>query len=289
MMISKKALDGKNIHSENSFDSRIEYTFLSKDMENKDYQCPNCGMKGKIKNFIDGCPYCQTYYNIDYVDKDLGSKYHYDQILRKPTYRMITAIVDFIVCLFLSYLFIKITSRTFNMYDISKIIIYGCILSCVLYYFFYIIDGYLILLPIKKYKEKQNQKQIQFWKRTQIDKTTFFNNLNYEVSKKYYLEENIIDYDILDYLSLEEYQEKNNLFVKVKVDIRIIYFEDNKVKVKYIEDCYVMKKCDNVLLSLKEGVNIIKCPHCGASIDINKGYCEYCQHDIPYLQEWIMV
>ena len=56
----------------------------------------NCGMNGKIKDFIDGCPYCRTHYNIDYVDKDLGSKYHYDRILKNKTYRIVTAIIDII-------------------------------------------------------------------------------------------------------------------------------------------------------------------------------------------------
>ena len=36
------------IHKEKIFDSRIEYTFISKDMENKNYKCQNCGMESKI-------------------------------------------------------------------------------------------------------------------------------------------------------------------------------------------------------------------------------------------------
>ena len=31
--------------------------------------CPNCGMESIIKDFIDGCPYCRTHYNVDYTDK----------------------------------------------------------------------------------------------------------------------------------------------------------------------------------------------------------------------------
>ena len=72
----------KLVHKENDFDSRIEYTFISKKMENKKYKCLNCGMQSKLKDFVDGCSYCGTYYNIDYTNKDLGSKYHYDRVLR---------------------------------------------------------------------------------------------------------------------------------------------------------------------------------------------------------------
>ena len=62
-------LDNKFVHSEKIFDSRIEYTFISNNQDNKEYTCPNCGMKGKVKEFSDGCPYCRTYYNIDYTEK----------------------------------------------------------------------------------------------------------------------------------------------------------------------------------------------------------------------------
>ena len=160
-------VEDRLLHTEKTFDSRIEYTFISKDQENSEHTCPNCGMHGKLKEFIDGCPYCRTYYNIDYTDKDMGGKYHYDRILRNTTYRIITAIIDILVSLILSYVFIKTTSRTFNSYDISKIFIYGTILALILYYFFYIIDAYIVLGPIKTYKDAQNKKQIDFWNRTE--------------------------------------------------------------------------------------------------------------------------
>ena len=114
-------IDKKLVHKETEFDSRIEYTFISKEMENKEYVCPNCGMQSKLKNFIDGCPYCRTYYNIDYTNKDLGSKYHYDRVLKNSSYRIITGVVDLIISLILCFFFIKTTSRTFNSVDIGYI------------------------------------------------------------------------------------------------------------------------------------------------------------------------
>lgn len=276
------------VHKEKTFDSRIEYTYIFKDKD-EEYNCPNCGLTSKIKDFVDGCPYCKTYYNLDYSSKDLGSKYHYDQILRNTKYRIITAIIDVIVSIILSYFYIVTTSRTFNSYDISKVFIYGLILSLILFYFFYLIDGYIVLGPIKAYKERENQKQKDFWKRTNINQSTFFNNLNYELRNKYYKETNIIDYDILDYLSFNEYTKDNELYVKIKLDIRLIYFENNKIKSKYIYDEVIMKKTNYETLKLNDGVNIIKCHNCGASIDATAGKCNYCDSEIPYLQEWILI
>ncbi len=276
------------IHKEKEFDSRIEYTFISQEQENKEYTCPNCGYHSKLTNFIDGCPYCGTYYNVDYTNKELGSKHHYDIVLKNNIYRVITLIIDVIISLILSYIFIKMTSRTFNNYDIYKVIIYGVILSLVLYYFFYTVDAYIILGPIKRFKDRQNEKQIQFWERTKIDKKNFFNNLNYEVRKYYYSRDNIIDYDVLDYTKFKDYKENDLLYVDVEAMVRIVYYNNGKIESKYIKDVYTLVRHDKGIAELKDGANIIKCHNCGASIDATSSKCEYCGTEIKYLQEWML-
>lgn len=281
-------IDNKLAHKEKLFDSRIEYTYIMDNNINEEYECPNCGMKSPLKDFIDGCPYCKTYYNMDYSEKDLGSKYHYDRVLKSNIYRVITLIVDIIISIIISFIFIKLTSRTFNNYDIIKIFIYGIILSLILYYFFYIADAYIILSPIRKFKDKENKKQIEFWQRTKINKKTFFNNLNYEIRKKYYSKENIIDYDILDYTNFKDNEVNGVLYVDVTADLRIVTYENKKLKSKIITQTYTMKQNKNTLLNLGTKENIIRCANCGASIDVTKGKCEYCHSEIKYLQEWIL-
>ena len=59
--------DGKSIHKETEFDSRIEYTYVTSDTEEDDYTCPNCGLTCKTKDYDGMCPYCHTSLNIDYV------------------------------------------------------------------------------------------------------------------------------------------------------------------------------------------------------------------------------
>ena len=282
-------LKDKLLHSERKFDSRIEYTFISKSEENIDYTCPNCGMRSKLKEFIDGCPYCGTYYNIDYTDKDMGGKYHYDRVLRSTTYRLVTAVVDIIISLLLAYLFIKNTSRTFNNIDIIKVFVYGFILSLVLYYFFYIIDGYIVLGPIKWYKNKLNKKQMDFWNRTKIDKKVFFNNLNFEIRNKYYGDGNIIDYDIIDYDSFNDFTKDNILYVKVNAYVRLVYYKNGKISSKLLNEEYILKRHNQDTLDLKGGINVLQCHNCGASIDVRDKKCNYCNSEIKYLQEWIMV
>lgn len=281
-------INKKLVHKETLFDSRIEYTFISKEMENKEYECPNCGMKSKLKDFIDGCPYCKTYYNIDYTDKDLGSKYHYDRVLRNNLYRIITGVVDLIVSIIICFFLIKYTSRTFNIVDVSKVFIYGLILSMILYYLFYILDAYVILEPIKRYKDKQNEKQTIFWEKTELDKKSFFNNFNYEVRKYYYSKEDIIDFDVLDYIEFNDFIKDNIQYIKVLAEIRVVYYNNGKIKSKIVKEKFIFRKNPTEKLELKDGVNIIKCHNCGASVDAEKGVCSYCNTKIKYLQEWIL-
>lgn len=271
---------------ENQFDSRIEYTFIAN--EDKEFVCVNCGLHTNLSEFVDGCPYCGTYYNLDYTEKDLGSKYHYDRVLRTNTYRVITGIVDLVFSLLVTYYFIKFTSRTFNVYDISKIFIYGFILSVVLYYFFYLIDGYIVLKPIKLYKDGQKQKQVEFWNRTKIDKKKFFNNLNYEIGRKYFNDIDVIDYDILDYDEFTDSYINNVMYVKVKAYVRVVKFVNGKLKSMYITDTYNMKRMNENIFEMKNGTNFVKCNNCGASVDVVKEKCDYCGTKISPLQEWIL-
>ena len=48
-------------------------------------------------------------------------------------------------------------------------------------------------------------------------------------------------------------------------------------------------KLQNKEIELKDGINIIKCHNCGASIDATKGCCEYCHTKTKRIQEWILV
>jgi NMD protein affecting ribosome stability and mRNA decay len=49
-----------------------------------------------------------------------------------------------------------------------------------------------------------------------------------------------------------------------------------------------MMKNINGKLELKDGVNVIKCHNCGATIDATEKMCSYCHTEIKYLQDWIL-
>ena len=195
--------DGLYLDKVTGFDPRINYTYISNGDGENEVVCPNCGKISKQKEIGDFCPYCKTNYNMEYNDKDLGTKYHYDRVVQGVNYRKITLIVDVLISAIIVYLYIATNSRTFNIYDISKILVGTVILSLILYYFFYIIDASIIVLPIKIYKDKINKNQMKFWsmmEQKNVTKKIFYNNVNYELQKYYYGEDsnnkNIIDYVI---------------------------------------------------------------------------------------------
>jgi hypothetical protein len=242
-----------------------------------------------MKDFVNGCPYCGTSYNIDFLDKELGNKYHYDLVLSSNKYRIIVGIIDIIISIIISYFFIKATSRTFNNIDVMKVFVYGIILAMILYYAFYLLDAYIILGPIKAYKNRQNMLQREFWKRTNIDKKVFFNNLHFELSKYFYNKTDVIDYDILDYTKYRDYEVDDKLTVDVTLRIRIVTFNNNKIDSKIIEKVVTMCKYYSKITDLGDKTNLIKCPNCGSSIKVLDGECGYCHTKINPYQEWIMI
>ncbi len=274
------------------FDPRMQYTFIAS-QEEKEMSCPNCGFPAPISDFLDGCPYCGTDYNIDYTNKDLGAKYHYDKVVHSNYYIWITLIIDLLFSLLFMLCYILLTGRTFNSYDILKVLIGGIVFGVATFYLFYTVDAFIVVLPVRWYKEKQNQKQIAFWQRMEtlgISKTTFFNNFNYELQEYLYSDKNeqIIDYDIVDYLAFQERKKDNKLFIQVEVRIRLVKWVNQKLVTETSKKTVILEKNNQDTPTLNNGINIIACRNCGSSIDVTKGVCEYCQTKYNYLQEWYL-
>lgn len=286
--------NGAVIHKNKRFDSRILYTFVTEQGDGDVFVCPNCGGVSRMTDVDEGCPYCGNYLNLDYSHKNLGSKNTYDQTLKNRNYIWITLLVDLLFSILVSFLYIRITGRTFNGYDIAKVTVLGIGLCAAFFYVFYYLDALIVLLPIRRYKEKINQSQIQFWKRMEekgIQKEKFYNNFNYELGQYYFEQkEKVIDYDILDYNSLEEFYENSLLCVRVSVNIRIVSYDPSLKKIE--EETgnreYILQYQGAADLHLEGGVNQIRCRNCGASIDATVEECPYCGMEYRSIQEWIL-
>ena len=289
IIIEKDYYKGILIHKENIFDSRILYTY---DFNGEDdFTCKNCGMSGKAKDFENECPYCGTNYNVEYQDKEMGSKNYYDYVIKDKSYIIKTCILDFLVSLIIVSLIVIPNSRTFYLFDILKILGLTIVVSGILFFVFYYVDAFFLLPSLKRKKEIINKRQEEFWKEANslnIDKTKFFNNIIYELREYYYNDKNpnVIDFDIIDYDEFKLIKD-DDLYVDVTFDIRVVSFINNKIVSKRSDITYRFKRLKD-FNELKKGINHIPCPSCGSSIDARKSECSYCGKKINYLQEWYL-
>ena len=275
------------------FDPRIEYTFINSAQIGEDFDCPNCRMITKVSESIESCPFCGSHFNLDYKNKDMGSKYHYDRILHSKKYILVTFIIDMVASFLLSYLYFIKTSRTYNIYDIMKTVGLGLAVALILFFVFYLIDGLVVLLPIKIKKDKINNNDKKVWKdldEKKISYNTFYNNLNYELGKYYFDNtSSIIDYDIIDYYDFKLAEDASNLYLSFTMLLREVTYENNKLTVKTKERNVVVKKNNKPVTIIDDGeVHTINCHNCGASIDITSDKCNYCDTPNNYNQEWYL-
>lgn len=284
--LEKNYLRGeRSVFKLHNFDPRIKYTFVNASTASK---CPNCG--ADIDHESGECPYCGTAYNMDYESKSLGAKYHTDLVMNSQKYKTITLIVDIIVCFLISFAYFKTTGRTFNGWDITKVLFGTALLSLIFYYVFFYLDSFFILLPIKIYKERINAAQEKFWNenRSQIDKNVFFTNLNYEL-QKYYFEGrdtlNILDFDFVDYTTIR----RDRDVVTIEILVREVYMDGGKVKCRQRSKTLRLQHTKREYALESVGGVALRCRKCGSSVDAFQTECPSCGTRQNYLQEWYLV
>ncbi len=120
----------------------------------------------------------------------------------------------------------------------------------------------------------------------------FYNNFNYEISQYYFRSrEEIIDYDILDYNSLEEIRVDGQLQVRVNATIRLLTYlpKWNRIREQTKKQDYVLAYQGPARNHLKGGMNQMVCRGCGASIDATAEACPYCGTRYGSFQEWFLI
>ena len=70
--------------------------------------------------------------------------------------------------------------------------------------------------------------------------------------------------------------------------MRIICVKNGKIISEYKDESFIFEYKNKDVLLLNQETNMIKCHNCGASIDVVKGKCEYCNTEIKLLLEWVI-
>ena len=272
-------------YTETDFDPRIEYNFLDVSDSDKEHKCRNCGMTSKKKEYNEGCPFCGTFYNINYTGKNLSRNKYYERILKNKRYRIIICLVVFLLCFFTLIYINKITSRSYNMYDLYRLVL-GLILEGLLsFVVLYNFAAYLFVSPLKRMKDKENSKLRLFWNHNSFDKISFFNNFYYEVRKYYYNMEDVVDFDLIDFESFIDYSIGDDSYIEVEAYIRTVRFTDD-FNIEYDKKRFIFKH-NKYAKKYKKNSKML-CYSCGKVVNSKKSKCEKCNSDIKYLQEWIL-
>nr|MCR4581791.1 hypothetical protein [Bacilli bacterium] len=166
------------------FDPRIEYAFINSHKIGTDFDCPNCRMITTVSEEIEYCPYCGSYFNLDYRHKNRGSKGAYDLAIHNNKYVVMSLIISLLASIGVSTWYFMTHGRTFNIYDIFKAGGIGLGVGLALFLIFYMLDNLFVLLPIKLKKNKINKSDSDVWTNLDsrnINYNTFYNNLYYEL------------------------------------------------------------------------------------------------------------
>jgi len=279
---------GKTVFELFGFDPRIKYTFV-KALNAK--ECPNCG--APIDTHSGECPYCGAAYNMDYESKNLGTKYHTDLVMQSKSYRYITLLIAIVVSFLISLVYFKTTGRTFNGWDITKVIFGTMLLSLVSYYLFFYLDSFFILLPIKLYKERINSKQEKFWRdnSSEFSKNVFFTNLNYELQRYYFDSQenkNVVDFDFVDYTNISKEIINDKIFVNIDILVREVFYDGGKLKSRQMQKTLRLKKSPLEYSLDNVGGVVLRCRNCGTSVDAFQKQCPSCGTIQNYFQQWYL-
>ena len=268
---------------ETDFDSRLKYNFIEALNSDKKYTCKNCGMSDKLKEFDAGCPYCGTYYNLDYSSKNNKKKMYYDRLLRNKSYRMMTVMLDAFFCFITAVLIYNRAIDSIAAFEWYKLFVVIVLEAFILFFVLYRVNGLILLKPYKKYKDKENQKQRAFWAQSGLDKVAFINNFNYEVRKYYYNKKDVIDFDILDFDSVKDYYIRDDRYIEVEAYIRVVKFDDDFTS-SYKRRRFTFMYNKNCLSKKR-----MTCYNCGSVVSKSSAKCKKCNADIKYYQEWILI
>ena len=294
IVLTKKYFQGgRPVHRETEFNPMMMYTYIANGELSREQTCPNCGWTATVADFVEGCPYCGTCYNVEYTARRQGGKFHADKNMKDIRLYLGVLIAALAVCLSVSFAVVGLTGRTFNVFDKLKAVAYGVLPALALFALFFSTHAFVIT----RRAEEKYQRQTALIRRFESDLLAldlrlyeFYTNLSSELALWCYGDDvpgnrDVVDFDVLDY---DDYaittdgQGRTNLSVtlrlrRVRAGKGGVTSDDDRLRVD-------LRPTGQKRDALGPGVNLIRCPGCGASIDIMKPACPQCGTRIHYRQ-----
>ena len=271
---------------ETEFNPGILYSFRFPRLEDGRIRCPNCGAVEEEAKFSFGCPYCGTFYNLEYKQKNLGTREHSDYAVKDKKTGLLPVLVCFAPCIALMLLVFYAVSRTHTVFDLIKGLAIGLLLGAAAYLLlFYRRSGTAVTREGIQKKARQDQLLPVFEKALAemgLTPVEFVNLLHGQLSKYYFgpnseKREDVIDFDVLDYRE-QTVRRRGGRPVQISLllDMRLIRDDGNALTSReLVQRAWLERKKTNGAVVMPE-TNILSCPNCGASNDLSAETCVYC-------------
>lgn len=299
VILTKKYFrSGRPVRKETVFHPMMMYTYIANGELTRRIACPNCGREGTVADFTEGCPFCDTHYNVEYTARQAGGKFHGDANIRDIRFYVLALLLALAVCLPASLLIVRATGRTFGTFDVLKALLFGLLAALLVFFIFYVLKAF-VLTPraVEKY-----ERQTRLLKRFEADLQglgitlgAFYTNLQSELARWYYQgpapkNRDVVDLDILDY---DDYAIRTapdgRSDIRLSVTLREIRARGQGLSARRAKLNATLRPVTGPRQELKGGVNIIQCPGCGASLDVTEAACPHCGQRINYRQRLYMI
>ena len=282
-------------HQETEFNPGILYSFVFPTLDGGLVLCPNCGGVGEAKGFSDGCPYCGSYYNLEYDAEDRGSRSHSDYVNYTKD-RVLPMVLSILTCVAVVLLITLTSGRTLRPFDFIKGLAAGFLGGAALGFGWIYLRSKGGITDADRQKKARQECELQQLKEclkaAGSSMSEYTNSLVYELEAYFYgdRQENadVIDFDLLDYLSYSVSDDvAAPLQVDAKVLVRVVRFRSGRLRKEEQILSAALQRNESKHQHLKPGTNFRSCPNCGASLDITQTHCSFCgasiKNESPFL------
>ena len=284
---------GKLLHTETMFSPLMQYSFVVNDKLEKDAQCPNCGWKGKTSDFLNGCPYCGACYHITYADHQAASKLFAEKKAKQPLRYLLLLLLCLGICIGLCVLGVRLTSRTFGLFDVLKGLGFGAAFGLTAFYCVYTRSVRMITKKAEENFRRQSAMLTELeqgLKEKGVSLSGLFTSLSTEMALKIFDDEeqayhDIVDWDILDYDDCRITGDgEDGAEIHIGMSLRILRLRNDRLRSRETKAHAVMKANAVRYDPLQQGKAVIHCHACGSSIDLMQPVCGYCGTPIRFRQ-----
>lgn len=282
--------NGKKLYSEKHFNKKEIYSILAKKVDTE-LSCTECGYQGPSSQFEDGCPYCGANFEVRQSGRKRDISYEVKEIFSMKKFKMFLFTISFITTVAICLPMIM------NLNIMS--LIFFLLNAFLFYYLFFILYSFLFLIVLIPYvlikfvshKDLPNDKIMVNGYRMSNEK--LMNDIQMELMNYYYngdlfpKYQNLIDFDILDYISYQVTRKNGLAAIRVKVQLRKYYLINGKVKKEIENDTILMIKNANYEPRYTSSI-VKKCENCGANVGLFDKFCEYCKSVLPSNTLWVL-